>query len=72
MNVLTFHFFCSSNSPPSSPDDLPNHAIIDGLIDKMSSSVSKLSDQWRRRSKQLEQSKKIVEFEEQIPEVFGA
>ena len=56
-------------SPISPQPEEQGHTVIQGLVDKMATDVANLSQLWAKRNAQLEQCKKAIEFEQQVPVV---
>lgn len=55
---------CSALS--SQPDQL----VIEGLVNKMEARISRLNRLWENRHTRLEQSKQVIEFEQEVPKVI--
>ena len=61
--------YCHYSPVPSSSPEEQGHIVIQGLVDKMAAGVTTLSQLWTKRNDQLELCKKVIEFEQQVPEV---
>ena len=67
---MTFKTFpsCSLYSPQS----LTDQQVIEEHIQQMDQRVSHLNRLWNSRNTRLEQSKQVIEFEEEVPKVRDA
>ena len=47
----------------------PDQLVIEGLVNKMEARISRLNRLWENRHTRLEQSKQVIEFEQEVPKV---
>lgn len=48
----------------------PDQLVIEGLVNKMEARISRLNRLWENRHTRLEQSKQVIEFEQEVPKVI--
>ena len=65
--ISNLHLVSSSSMTSSQPDQL----VVEDLVNKMNAKVSRLNRLWDSRHMRLEQSKQIIEFEEEVPKVLN-